>query len=477
MQKRLMLLTTILALAALLLCLQLSFAAQNETYRSFANRQSQKIVSLYQTRKPICDRNGIPLTCAPEAFTIRTVSIGDKTAQYPEPIRIHSLAPHILGYLSEGHGVTGIEAAFDAKLLENSQTATASIPILGNGEPVPRAEIRLNLPKTSESGVNLTLDTALQRICMKTEPLIGKGAVVCMDAVSGEILAICSFPSFTDPAETLTAPDAPLYNRALAAYPVGSVIKPIHAATILAQGISPDMAYDCTGRITVGNTTFRCHNRTGHGILNLSGAIANSCNPYFVRFTRDIPAEELLATAASFGFGQQILLADGVRSASGTLPEHLTAGEKANFSFGQGKLTASPLQICAAYAAIANGGCYRTPTLLCDAPKPLPQQVASKKTASILKQALYETVNETADSLAKSEEISICGKTGTAQTGRYIEGQEQLIGWFAGWFDAGDKKIAITVMAEDAVSGNRSAAPAAKQIAEKWAAYSALDKK
>lgn len=474
MNKRLLLLQYTITLLLFLLSMQLYAITQNPTYLSFAETQSEKTIVLYQTRGAIYDRNFTSLT---DAVSIQTAAIGDKTVSYAAPERDFSLAPHIIGYLSDGKGVTGIEAAYDTFLTEAGETATASIPTYGDGSVVPTAEIILSQPKSPTAGVVLTLDADLQRICMETGAALEKGAILCMDADTGEILALCSFPGFTDPAEALSDPDSPLYNRALAAYPVGSVMKPVIAAAALEAGYSPNMAFDCTGWISIGGTTFRCHNRAGHGILNLYDAIANSCNPYFVNLTKTLSADSLLDMARSFGFGQSVSLAAGITSAAGTLPDSMTAGEKANFSFGQGQLTATPLQICAVYAAIANGGTYHTPTLvrgtttdgctLAENPGAVSQPVTAANTASILKRALYETVNETEDSLAKSEEITIYGKTGTAQTGRYEDGEEILIGWFAGWFERSGRTIAITVMAENAESGNRDAAPLVKAIAEK----------
>lgn len=475
MNKRLLLLQYSLILLLFLLFLQLYAITQNPTYHAFSETQSGKTTVLYQTRGQIYDRSFTSLT---DAVTIRTAVIGDKTAPYAAPERDFSLAPHIIGYLSDGKGVTGIEAAYDTFLSKAGETATASIPTYGNGNVVPTAELILSQPTSPTAGVVLTLDADLQRICMDVGATFGKGAIVCMDAESGEILAFCSFPGYTDPAKALSDPDSPLYNRVLAAYPIGSVMKPVIAAAALETGFSPNMAYNCTGYITIGNTNFRCHNRAGHGTLNLYGAIANSCNPYFVQLTQTLSGETLLHMAQGFGLGQSVSLAAGITSASGTLPNSMTAGEKANFSFGQGKLTATPLQICAIYAAIANGGDYHTPTLvrgtttdgctLTENPDSVVQTAITKNTARILQQALYETVNNAKDSLAKSERVTICGKTGTAQTGRYESGEEVLIGWFAGWFERDGHTIAITVMAENAESGNHDAAPLVKQIAERY---------
>lgn len=474
MYKRQLILKYTVMLLLFCLCLQLFSITQTSAYLTFSENQSVRTVTLYQTRGVIYDRNLSPLT---ESAEVKEVTIGEKSASYLAPVRDHSIAPHIIGYLSDGVGVTGIEAAFEDYLSAAAETATASAVTFGSGEVAPNAEISFQFPPAPTQGVVLTLDAKLQKTVNKTESLIEKGAVVCMDADTGEILALASFPSFDDPAKALNSTDSPLYNRALAAYPIGSVMKPVIAAAALESGYSVNMGFDCTGSITVGNVTFRCHKRDGHGTVNLYDAIMQSCNPYFVDLTSDIASEVLLETAYRFGLSQSIPLADGINCDFGSLPESMTAGEKANFSFGQGKLTAAPLQICAIYAAIANGGTYHTPVLikgttgdgenLSPLPETVAQEIIDPNTTSILQEALYKTVNETENSLARSELTDVYGKTGTAQTGRYENGEEILIGWFAGWFEAEGKTVAIAVMAEDAESGNADAAPAMKMIAER----------
>ncbi len=474
MAKRAALIRYVLLLLLFILFLRLCGITQNTAYQAASVQNAQKTVTLYHTRAPIYDRDLTPLTAGSE---LHTVTVAGRSTCYAAPSRQNTVAPHILGYLSDGVGVTGIEAAYDAFLTAKSERAYASLPVLGTGQPVPNARLALTLPAQPSNGVVLTLDAELQQMVTACEAMLPKGAIVCLDAETAEILALASFPSYSSPAAALTDPDTPLFNRAFGAYAVGSVMKPVIAAAALDCGISPNTAYDCKGYATVGNIRFGCHHAAGHGVLNLYGALLESCNPYFISLTEDLSAETLLETAQSFGFGESIPLASGMNAAAGSLPDKLPAGEKANFSFGQGKLTATPLQIAAAYAAIANGGSCRAPTLvkgltkdgktLQPASSTLAHRVMKEDTAGILQAALYKAVNESEGSKARSEKVRISGKTGTAQTGRYKEGKEELIGWFAGWMEIGDKKIAIAVMAEEAVSGNSNAAPVVKYIAEK----------
>ncbi len=474
MQKRLLILSGITLLLFLSLFLHLYSITQNKTYQAFSQNMGKQTVPLYRTRGQIYDRNLTPLT---RAYDVQQVEIAGKSTLYLAPARNDTAAPHLLGYLKDGKGVCGIEAAFDSFLSQNAVAAYAAIPTIGDGTALPDSQISLSVPPENRSGIVLTLDLALQKKVQSLKSDIKKGAVVCMDVKSGEILACASFPEYDNVADALSDPNTPLINRAFTAYPVGSVLKPVIAAAALETGISPHTAFECTGSTTIGQTTFRCHNRNGHGILNLYGALKQSCNPYFVQLTAQLPPELLIDTVYQFGFGQKIKLADSLYSAAGNLPDaNMNAGEKANFSFGQGRFLATPLQICAAYAAIADNGNYHTPILITGTTEngsnisgcsiPQSTRIITEKTASILQDALYKAVMENETAKAKPDSGVVCGKTGTAQTGQFKDNRERLNGWFAGWYEYKGKTIAITVMVEDAVSGNDTAAPIVKMLAE-----------
>lgn len=159
----------------------------------------------------------------------------------------------------------------------------------------------------------------------------------------------------------------PLINRALMPYCVGSSFKLAVAAAALEQGIPPSFSVDCVGGTTVAGRIFYCHNHAGHRQTNLRRAIEQSCNPYFIKLGQKAGAQALLGMAQALGFGQETVLAEGITARQGTLPslEELSSPhELANFSFGQGKLTATPVQVAAMVSAVANGGLAVSPKLV-----------------------------------------------------------------------------------------------------------------
>ena len=160
---------------------------------------------------------------------------------------------------------------------------------------------------------------------------------------------------------------APLLNRAFSSYPVGSVFKLVVAAAALEKGVSTSLVYDCPGSISVDGMEFKCFNGVGHGKVDLEKAIAYSCNGYFIKLTEQMKPEELLSMAEKLGFGSSVELAPGMSSSAGNLPVKKDLSNpkaKANFSFGQGDLLATPLQIAAMVNTIASGGLYTEPSLV-----------------------------------------------------------------------------------------------------------------
>jgi penicillin-binding protein 2 len=165
---------------------------------------------------------------------------------------------------------------------------------------------------------------------------------------------------------------------------------------------------------------------------------------------------------------------------TGNLPELDSLNSDAaigNFAFGQGELTATPVQIANLFACIGNGGILTEPRLIYGytdkngALSPLSgkegTRVLSENTCNILKEALSLTTIDGTGKRAFSSLYTCCSKTATAQSGQYDEnGNEILYCWFAGFFPADNPKYAICVMKENGISGGTDCAPVFKEIAE-----------
>lgn len=398
------------------------------------------------------------------------------------------LAVHILGYTSENKGVCGIEYAYDDFIRKNCTVNKAEFSVNAVGNVIDGLYSNVEYAGEMNAAVITTIDKEIQRICeqVMAENTAVKGAVVVMDVKSGEIRACVSCPAFdiNNPAESLESNDAPFVNRAFSAYSVGSIFKLCTAAAALESGISPDFSYTCEGSINVNGQIFNCHKWGGHGEIDMSEAIEVSCNPYFIALSEYIDSELYIETAEKLGFGKETVFGEGLVSSAGYLPDEkelAVPAEKGNFSFGQGKLSATPVQICRMTAAIANNGMCPEPKLVLEIKDndgycekvnyPINKRSVSYLTALKLREFMENVVNAD-NSMSKSYIVSSAGKTSTAQTGRYnSDGSEQLNCWFTGYFPADFPEYAVTVLVEEGVSGNMSSAPLYKKIAEKITEY------
>jgi len=401
--------------------------------------------------------------------------------EIPERYGENIIAPHIIGYLSDGTGASGLEYAYNDLLrsgnVENSVTYSTDgygHILIGGGKTVIRST-------KSQTGVVTTLDSEIQAICEKAGRSIKKGAIIVSDVKNGEILGMASFPDFDikDISDDLTDSRSPMINRCLYSYSVGSIFKLVTAC----EGINEDSSgfmYNCTGDHAVADRNFGCHNREGHGMQDMRQAMTNSCNPYFISLSQCLDIQQFRSLAYSMGFGREIHLCTGMISSAGVLPsveELLVPAELANFSFGQGKLSATPLQINQMTCAIANGGELIMLRLIKgitvdgetvgNEKSALRSRVMTEETAAELRKMMISVIYENENSKAAPSCIRAGAKTSTAQTGRFDDNDEELChGWITGFFPSSSPRYAVTVLAEDGGYGNDSAAPVFKKIVD-----------
>lgn len=409
-------------------------------------------------------------------------SAGLTVFEIPERYGSETPAQHIIGYLSENRGVSGLEYAYDSVFRneggENSVTYTTDgigRILIGGKKDV----IRSNAQKT---GVVTTIDSDIQRICERAWVGDKKGAVVVTDISSGDILAMASFPTYSAGKieEALNDEQSPMINRALYSYSVGSIFKLVTACEAIEEGYGGYM-YCCDGSIDINGVKFRCHAHDGHGIQDISDAMSNSCNTYFISMSRNFSIPRFRELVKKFGFGREIYLCGGISGSAGVLPtmeELMLPAELANLSFGQGKLTATPLQISAFTCAIANGGelpelrLIKGMTLdgesVVNEKPPRLSRIMDAASASQLRRMMNRAINGNEESNARTIYTKSGAKTSTAQTGRYNdEGEEYCHGWITGFFPIDKPEYAVTVLVEDGGYGNDAAAPVFREIVDK----------
>lgn len=363
----------------------------------------------------------------------------------------------------------------------------------------------------SGSNVVLTIDAELQKVAW--EAFEGKtGAAVVMDPRDGSILTMVSLPSFDpnlfnsgiarDEWEKLQKnPLNPLSNRAISGqYPPGSTYKLIVAAAALEEGIiTPETRISCSGSFELGNRTYRCWKKHGHGSVNLHRALVESCDVYFYTVGKMLGVDKIARYAKLFGLGELTGI-ELAHERKGLVPtrdwklarmkEPWQLGETISISIGQGFNLTTPLQLVQAYSTLANGGTRWRPHLikrieLSDRsivkeykPEKMGDMHLSPQTMATLSRALWGVVNEPGGTGAQARrpQADVCGKTGTSQVialpqsdaarrMKKIAAIHKDHALFVCYAPMKNPEIAIVVVAENAGGGGGSvAAPIARKI-------------
>ena len=270
-------------------------------------------------------------------------------------------------------GKTGLEKTYESELIGTN--GIQRYEVNAYGKRINQIDFREGIKGKT---IKLTLDTEIQKLC--AELLIGvAGSISVMDIFTGEIVAMHSSPSF-DPNLFLFGinhddwqlirnnPLKPLVNKTLSGlYSPGSTIKPIVALAALENDvISTNFKVNCTGKIEMYGQTYHCWKKKGHGVVNLKGAMKQSCDTYFYEIARKLGVDRLKKTAVKFGLGEKVLEENFGNEKRGLVPDTewkknnlgkgWVLGETLITGIGQGYLQTTPLQLCLMTAQLANGG-------------------------------------------------------------------------------------------------------------------------
>lgn len=429
-------------------------------------------------------------TGIPFAIEVSSDSFNSKdilTYTMPNRYSSNQLAEHLIGYTVDNSGVSGLELSYHEFLHQSETTYSVKLAKDGLGNVLEGVEPIVSSLEMVTSGVVTTLDKKIQSICEYSMRDVDMGACIVTDISSGEIKAMVSVPSFdiNNLSVSLNDDSMPFINRTLCSYSCGSIFKLVTAGVALEYGIDESFSFECTGSVNVLSQKFNCHNLSGHGVQTMRTAMKNSCNTYFIELAQYLPNENLLEVCDRLGFGRQTVFAKNIVSQAGYVPTNAqlnVPAEKANFSFGQGYLTVTPVQISSLTCAIANDGVM--PILyvvkgktddgstLYDVNTSKYTTIFSKETAEKLQDFMNYTVQYNSSSNGRPSNNTAGGKTSTAQTGRYnSDGSEICQAWITGYFPCLEPKYAVTVLVENGDYGNDSCAPIFKEIIELITAY------
>ncbi|MWB78639.1 penicillin-binding protein 2 [Pseudooceanicola sp. 216_PA32_1] len=377
------------------------------------------------------------------------MDIGDPGLLFgPREMRLYPnghLAAHILG--GAGFGTEGVQSA--------EVIGTAGVERRFDGYLRDPA----NADKPLELSLDLTVQAAAEQVLSGGMALMNaKGAaMVLMDVHTGEIVAMSSLPDF-DPNDRPAPPtkghpdDSPLFNRAAQGlYELGSTFKIFATSQALELGlVNPDTMINTKGPIAWGR--FRINDFHDYGAqLSVTNVIVESSNIGTARIAQMIGAERQKTYLAQLGLAAptavELLEA---RQAQPLLPPKWTELSAMTISYGHG-MSASPLHLAAAYAAVANGGTQVRPTLLKQEGPQKGVRVMSERTSAQSRAMLRKVVTEGTASFGEVEGYAVGGKTGTADkpkpTGGYYD--DKVIATFASMFPAYDPKYVLVVTLDE----------------------------
>jgi penicillin-binding protein 2 len=317
-----------------------------------------------------------------------------------------------------------------------------------------------------------------------------QGGAVAIDPQTGGVLALYSAPSFdgnrfiggvsTQYYDSLrTDPRRPLYNKALqGTYPPGSTWKLATVAIGLETGavkMTDRMPIACTGGLQVGNRYYRCWKKEGHGYLDLKGAIAKSCDVYFYQLGMRLGIARLVAGGVAIGFDKKagIDLPEELKPRFPKSTEYfdIKYGKKGwtsslvlSMAIGQGDNSQTILNMAKFYSALGTDGKAATPQIKKGTPERVQVVQLTDDQMEQIRQALVGVVNVGTAAASAIKGVQLAGKTGTAQSGKFVNGKELNHGWFVGFAPADKPSIVVAVMIEFGGHGTRAAAIASKII-------------
>lgn len=407
---------------------------------------------------------------------------------YPEV----GLGGHVMGFVGSADDGTmsgryGIEGYFNEELTGTPGFLRSERDIAGRLIAVGQRSIE---PAVDGSDVVLTIDRTIQYfVCSALEDAMARhqadgGSVVVIEPQTGKILAMCGAPDF-EPARYNEVSSIEAFNNPaiFSAYEPGSIFKPVTmAAAIDAGALTPTTLFEDTGSVMVDGWPKPIGNAEGkvYGVVDMTVVLEESINTGMVYSMRAMGMDPFVEYVKNFGFGERTGIEIETESAGNI--SALDIGEEiyaATASFGQG-ITVTPLQMAAAYAAIANDGVLMRPYIVEDVVAPDgthaprgPQalrRVLQAKTARLIGAMLVSVVENGHGKRASAPGYYIGGKTGTAQV---AEGAgyslDKTIGSFAGFGPVNNPKFAMVVRIDnpkDVQWAESTAAPLFGEIAQ-----------
>jgi len=401
-----------------------------------------------------------------------------------------SLAPHLVGYTGiDGDGLEGLERELDPILRGSDGLLQAEFDRRGRTIP---GTVRRDEAMKPGHDVLLTIDANLQHVVQEALRKVfvnsraEAASAVVLHPRTGDVLALANFPDY-DVNRRGDFPASSRGNRAvISVFEPGSTLKLVTlAAGLQEKRIAPDSTFFCSGARTIGRRTIHCAHGAKHGSETLTEVLSDSCNLASAEIAARLGKQTLWSYEKAFGLGER------TRSGlPGEIPGLLARPgdwsdiQLANIGFGQG-IAVTPLQLAAAYAAIANDGVWMRPRIVRGTRSPgvaggppvvreiAPERgrrVVSPEVAGVMRKMLQAVIDVGTGKSAALDGYSAGGKTGTAQVAENGRYGGKYVASFIGMAPANKPRFVVLVAVTDPKNGYYGgvvAGPVFREIAQK----------
>lgn len=398
-------------------------------------------------------------------------------------------------------GKTGLEDFWENELKGVNGKKQIEVDALGKEKKIISMQGAIdgnNLILSLDEGLQKKIEDVSRAAFEKLR--LSKGSIVALDPNNGEILAMVNLPAYDDNifargitvdeySKLINDPDKPLFNRSVSGeYPSGSTIKPVMAAASLQEGIiNESTAFLSNGGIRINQWFFPDWKGGGHGMTNVTKAIAESVNTFFYiigggyQDFKGLGVDRIIEYEKLFGLGTQTGI-DLPGEATGFLPskewkekakgERWYIGDTYHLAIGQGDLNVTPLQVANYTAYFANGGKIYQPHLVkkilssdekqekAIEANVVRQNIIYKHNLDIVRQGMRQTVVAGSARSLQDLPVAAAGKTGTAQWST----KKAPHAWFTGFAPYDKPQIVLTILVEEGKEGSSVAVPIAKEV-------------
>ncbi len=414
----------------------------------------------------------LPLTKGEVVKKLKITGIGTTN----EPRRVYpqgTMASQLIGSVGvDNYGLSGLEQSLEKQL--HGTDGERKIVNDAIGQPVSIVD-----EKRAVAGkdVKLTIDAAIQQRVESVLAGVGqtykpKGATaLVLDPRTGEILALANYPT-VDPSDPAAGDPYARQDRAVqASYEPGSTFKAITVSGALEDHkVTPDTTFDLPPALQVADRTIHDAEDRGYVTLSVAQILAQSSNIGAVKVGLRLGAQRFDHWVREFGFGGSTGI-DLPGEAAGIVPhpKQYSGSSMGNLPIGQG-IAVTPMQMAAAYEAIADGGITHRPHVIAGDPAPA-RRVISARTAAQVSQMLEGVLGPggTAEE-AQVKGYTLAGKTGTAEKPDLVNGgysKTKYVASFIGFAPAKNPRLLVAVMVDEpqgAIYGGQVAAPAFEKI-------------